>query len=316
MAAQTFRGVWSSVMLHAPEVPASLAQKWAQDAYDKLIARRHWAWTRRQAVLTNLAPRSITVTFTQNSTAITSVALFVASDAGRQIRVGNGFIYTINVVTDASNAILLETYGETGGAQTAVVRDVYLSMPADFRSFDTVLDMTNQRPIVWWISKDRLDLFDPGRISADSRLRVLAAHQISQATPTLGRVTYEAWPMPSAAGSYTLSYFVRTDTLVDDALFQGVLATYTKALETGALAEAAKWPGTSTRKNAYFNLALAKLLETEFLAACNDLDVMDDDQYLMNLSQIDLSSYGLAAVSASTNLLRATDASSSAYWGG
>jgi hypothetical protein len=113
-----------------------------------------------------------------------------------------------------------------------------------------------------------------------------------------------------------MSYFLRTDTLANDVLFQGVLATYTKALETGALAEAAKWPGTAARKNVYFNLPLATKLEAEFTDACKDLDVRDDDQYLMDLQQIDLASYGLAAVSASTNLLRSSDADMSAYWGG
>lgn len=315
MAAQSFRDVWSKVLLHAPDVPVGLVQSWTQDAYDRLIGKRHWAWTRRQTILTTRAQRSITITATQGLTAITSAALFVAGDAGRQIRVANDFIYTINSVTDASNAVLLEPYAEVGGVSAAVISDIYLAMPADFRSFETVLDMSNQRPIVWWISKDRLDLFDPGRISADSRLRVLAAHQISQATPTLGRVLYEAWPHPTAVGSYTLSYFIRTDTLQNDVLFQGVLATYTKALETGALAEAAKWPGTAARKNVYFNLALATKLETEFNDACKDLDVRDDDQYLMDLQQIDLASFGLASVSASTNLLRSSDADTSAYWG-
>ena len=62
MAAQTFRGVWSIVALHAPDVPISLVQAWTQDAYDELIGRRHWGWTRRQHVLTTLAQRSVTPT--------------------------------------------------------------------------------------------------------------------------------------------------------------------------------------------------------------------------------------------------------------
>jgi hypothetical protein len=317
VAAQTFRGVWSRVLLHAPAVPASLAQSWTQDAYDKLIARRHWAWTRRQTFLQVLAARAVTTTFTQNSTAITSAAAFVASDAGRQIRVANGAIYTIDVVTNASNAILETPYSvATTAPEAATISDIYLPMPADFRSFHDVTDLSNQRPVVWWIAKDRLDLYDPGRVSADSRFRVLAAHEISQGTPNLGRLLYEAWPHPTAAGSYVVNYFIRTDSLGDDTPFQGVLATYAKALETGALAEAAKWPGTAQQRNPYFNLALATKLEEEFDSACNDLDVMDDDQYLMSLQQIDLAQYGLAAVAASANLLRATDATGADYYGG
>lgn len=318
MAAQTFRQVWGKVLLHAPTVPAALAQSWVQDAYDKLIANRHWAWTRRTTNLVTRAPRTVSASFTAGSTTITSAAQFIPEDAGRQLRINNGFTYTINQVSDPSTAVLLEAYADTAqaGTQTAQILDAYLAMPADFRTFETVDDQVNMRPIVWWIAKDRLDVFDPGRIAADSRFRVLAAHQISQALPTLGRLLYEAWPRPTAAGVYTMSYFVRTDTLQNDVAFQGVLATYTKALETYALSEAAKWPGTVDQKNPYFNLPLSKLLSDEFEQTFQELNVMDDDQYLMDLQQIDLASFGLAAVSASTSLLQRTDADVGAYFGG
>jgi len=316
MASQTFRDVWGKVALRVPLAPASLVQDWVQDAYDKLIGKRHWAWTRRETVLTTLAARTLTVTFTQGATAITSAALFVASDIGRQIRVAQGPIYTIATRADASNATLTQVYAETGGAQTAQIQDIYLVMPENFRSIHDVTDLTIQRPIAWWISTDRLDLFDPGRVSSDSRFRVLAAAHVSQVPSLLGRITYEAWPFPTAVGSYILRYFIRTDTLVDDDVFQGVLATQTRALVQGALAQAAQWPGTATQRNPYFQIALAQTLREEFEVACKSLDVMDDDQYLMDLQQIDLAKFGLAAVSADTSLLRMTDAGSGDYYGG
>jgi hypothetical protein len=145
---------------------------------------------------------------------------------------------------------------------------------------------------------------------------VLAAGALSTVTSLLGRVTYEAWPYPTAAGSYILQYFKRTDTLADDDLFTGVLATWTSALQKGALAEAAKWPGTSEQKNPYFNLALATKLENDFQQQSKMLDVMDDDQYLMDLQQTDLSKYGLAALSADTTLMRQSDATLADYYGG
>jgi hypothetical protein len=315
MAVQTFGDVWRLVALHVPVAPLSLVQSWVQDAYDELAGRRHWSFLRVDTVLSTLASRSLTITFSQGSTAITSVALFLSTDAGRQIRVGtNGPIYTISTVTDASNAVLTSIYAETGGAQTAAIRDIYLIMPANFRSIHTIVDMSIQRPVAWWISKERLDLFDPGRIASDTRFRVLAAAGLSQATATLGRFTYEAWPYPTAAGGYILSYFKRTDALADDDLFQGPLATWTSVLQKGALAEAAKWPGTATQKNPYFNLALASKLEAEFLVHQKMLDVMDDDAYLMDLQQTDLSKFGLAALSADTTLMRQSDATVADYY--
>lgn len=317
MAVQTFRDVWGLVALHVPLAPPTLVQSWVQSAYDELVGRRHWAWLRKEALLTTLASRSLTVTFVQGSTAITSAAGFVSTDAGRQIRVGtNTPVYTIDTVAGASNATLTSAYADTGGALTASIRDIYLPMPADFRSIHTVTDRTIQRPVAWWISKERLDLFDPGRVASDTRFRVLAAAQLSTVTSLLGRVTYEAWPYPTAAGAYILSYFKRTDTLADDDQFTGVLATWTNAIQKGALADAAKWPGTATQKNPYFNLQLAKVLEAEFVQQQKMLDVMDDDQYLMDLQQTDLSKYGLAALSADTTLMRQSDATLADYYGG
>lgn len=316
MPAQTFRDVWSSVLLHAPTVPVALAQKWVQDGYDKLIANRHWAWTRRQTTLTTQAARAVTVGVQQGSTTITSAGQFVAGDAGRQIRCGTDYIYTIDTFQDVNTVLLTQPYAETSGTKAATISDIYLLMPEDFRSFYTVQDLVNSRPICWWISGERLDLYDPARQAADSRFRVLVSHQISQRQATFGRVGYEAWPHPTAAGTYILTYFTRMDALANDTPFQGVLATFTKALETYALSEAALWPGTPTQRNPYFNLRLAEALNAEFEKTYQELDVMDDDQYLMNLQQIDLAAFGLASISASTSLLQRTDADVSDYFGG
>lgn len=315
MPVQTYGDVWRLVALHVPAAPTTLVQAWVQIAYDTLLGKRHWNWLRREVVLTTLAQRSIAITFTQNSTAITSAALFVASDAGRQLRAGSDQpVYTIDTFTDASNAVLTQAYAGVSGAVATTVHDRYLVMPADFRSILDVTDMTIQRPIAWWIGRDRLDLFDPGRISSDTRFRVLVAYQLSQRVATLGQVMYEAWPSPTGAGSYLLRYFQRTDTLTDDTTLQGVIATYTDALRVGALAEAAQWPGTATQKNPYFNLRLATELKGQFLQAVQTLGVMDDDQYLQDLMQIDLSKFGLAALSADTTLMRQSDATLADYY--
>lgn len=315
MAASTFRDVWGLVALHVPVAPTSLVQHWTQLAYDRLIGKRHWAWTRREVLLQTLAARTVSVNVTQGVTTLTGAGVFVSTDVGRQLRIAQGPTYTIDTVTNANTAALVQAYGGTSGAVTATISDVYLPMPADFRSIHDVTDLTIQRPIAWWIATDRLDLFDPGRISADSRFRVLAAAGPSLVTSLNGRMTYEAWPRPTAAGTYILKYFIRTDALDDEVALPGLLATYSDSLRTGALAEAALWPGTATQKNPYFNLRLAQDLREQFERACKAIDVMDDDQYLMDLLQIDLAKFGLAAVSADASLLRSTDATSGDYYG-
>jgi hypothetical protein len=236
MAVQTFRDVWSKVALRVPAAPISLVQDWVQDAYDRLIGRRQWAWTR---------------TFT-----------------------------TISVV---------------GGV---------LTMPDDFRSIQTVTDRVNQRPIVWWLTSEQLDLLDPGR-TYSGQVRAIFPSTITGA----GRVTYEPWP--TGTGDFALWYFRRPDALADDDNFQGVLATNTGALVQGALAQAALWPGRGGQRNPYFNLALATKLQAEFDQRCKSLDVMDDDQYLQDLQQLDLGQFGFGTASAD---LRRTDATLSDYY--
>lgn len=314
--ASTFRDIWGLVSLHVPVAPTSLVQHWTQLAYDRLIGKRHWGWTRRDVLLSTRAARTVTINVTQGSTTLTGVAQFVATDVGRQIRVSQGPTYTINTYTDANTVALTQAYGGDSGAVSATLSDVYLLMPADFRSIFDVTDLTTQRPIAWWIGADRLDAYDPARIASDSRFRVLAAATHSQVTAYLGRVTYEAWPRPTAAGTYRLQYFLRSDVLDDETTLPGLLATYGDSLRTGALAEAAQWPGTTTQKNPYFNLPLARELKAQFYEAVKAIDVMDDDQYLLDLQQLDLSKFGLAAVSADPSLLRMTDAGAGDYYGG
>lgn len=311
--ASTFRDLWGLVSLHCPLAPTSLVQHWVQNSYDRLLGRRHWSWTRRTHLLTTRAARSVTINVTEGSPVLTGVGVFVASDVGRQLYGSGTPTYTINTVTDANTAALVENYVGATGQVTLTIGDVYLVMPADFRSIHDVTDRTLQRPIAWWIATDKLDLFDPGRTMSDSRFRALCAAGPSLVTSLSGRVTYEAWPRPTAAGVYILNYFIRTDALDDETILPGLLATYTDSLRTGALAEAAMWPGTAQQQNPYFNLPLARDLRQQFHEACNTIDVMDDDQYLMNLQQVDLSRYGLAALAADTTLLRETDATLADY---
>jgi hypothetical protein len=314
MPARTFRDVWGLVALHVPGAPVTLVQDWVQSAYDRLWGSRHWAWLRTETLLTTLASRDVVVATVVGSVTVTSVGLFVSTDAGRQLRVGSGQIYTIDSYTDASTVVLTEAYQGTGGAETATISDIYLPMPDDFRSVHTLTDLSLQRPIAWWISRDRLDLYDAGRTRSDSRFRVLAAYQMAADATYAGRMLYEAWPHPTAAGTYRLTYFRRGDTLDDDTEFGGVLATKTTALKTGALAQAAAWPGTVAQRNPYFDLRLAAVLKAEFEQECLQLGVLDDDQYLMDLQQIDLARFGLAALSADSSQLRQTDAGIGDYY--
>jgi hypothetical protein len=143
----------------------------------------------------------------------------------------------------------------------------------------------------------------------------MAAQGLSQQTATLGQAQYAFWPLPTDAGSF--QYYMRTRpvALADATAFTGVLATRGDVLQTGALAQAAKWPGTRERPNPYFNLALARQLDEEFLRLAMQLDLRDDDVNPMSLDRIPWQRWTAWSWAYNTQYLQMTDATLGAYWG-
>lgn len=274
----TFGAIWRQVRLHAPNVPFALIRSWTQSAYNDLHERRPWVFSMVEARLSTKASRSLAVTFTQGSKSITAAALFLAADVGRQIRVGPLPLYTIVEVTTPSAALLDIAYAAPSGPATAVILDAYVTMPAGFGAFLLVLDTTNQRQIGYWYTQADLALVDPGRTYSGFPQRGLAATTPSPVPATLGQSRYEFWPTPTQAAQWPYWYRSRPPDLADTDLLQGVLATRGDIIQTGALAECARWPGTADKPNPYFNMANYRSLKDDFEAECAKLELRDDDQ--------------------------------------
>jgi hypothetical protein len=312
--AYTFEACWRKVLLFAPEVPPLLARTFVQDAFARASEIRPWGHLRKTVLLQTLASRTLTIGVTQGSPAITSVGGFVASDVGRQLRIGSLPIYTIDTVTGANAATLVEAVVETTGNHTATIFDGYLVCPADFGRFQTIVDPTNQRQIPFWVSEEQLDRMDPHRTTRGDPARVLCSKGLSPVTSLLGRTLYEWWPQPTAARTYPALYFTRPPTLTDTQVLPGVWAQRGDILVTGALAECARWPGNKDRPNPYFNLALHTSHAKQFQFDVLQLELRDDDQFPMDLPQVawhDTSAWQLAF---DTTLLRSTDATVGAYY--
>lgn len=310
----TFEQAWRRVLLFAPDVPAHLARVFVQQAYARLCERRPWAHLRTATLLQTTASRTLSVTFTNGSTAITSAAGFVASDVGRQIKVDSLPIYTIDTVTNASAAVLVEQYAGSSGAATATIFDGYLVCPADLAEFISIVDPSNQRQIPFWISEERLDQVDPHRTTSGDPARLLVSRGLSRVTSLLDRVLYEWWPQPTAARVYPALYRKQPQTLADGDALPGVLRQRDDVLVTGALAECARWPGTAAKPNAYFNLNTHRLLQDSFEKDLLQLALRDDDLYPGDIPQVnwhDASGWGLAY---DTALLRTSDADVGAYY--
>ena len=312
----TYSDVWRLVRLYCPAAPTFLAREWVNVAYKQLTAARQWGFLRKEAALTVQAARSLAaVGVTQSSATVTSAALFVSGDAGRQFRIGTYPIYTIQTFTDASTIVLDRAYGgDSSAATTAQILDAYATLPADFGSFRLIADPYNRRRLAFWLHEDQLNVFDPIRSHSDTGPRLLAARAPSSYTPTLGRVQYEYWPAPTGARSYPYLYNTQADNLNDTDTLTGVLADASQVLVAGALAAAARWPGTPDLKNPYFNADLAQMHQAEFAAGVQKLSLADDNQYPDDLMRVEWHRWPLADLAYNDVALRASDAPVGDYY--
>lgn len=305
--------------LHIPGAPFGLVRDWTQQAYEDLCERRPWSWTRKLGQLPTPLSRTVTITYTVGSPNITSAGGFQATDVNLQLRVGNVPIYTINTVTDANNAILDQPWEGLSGDQVTVgplattVIGMYATMPPDFGAFLLVVDPYNQRICPWWYTQEDLARLDPSRFSTDANPRVLVSRQLSTAPSTDGQLMYEWWPAPTQRKNFPYYYRQRPQRLNDTDPFRGVLASRATLLETGALARAAKWPGTAEQKNPYFNLGLAQQLSGEFDHGCAKLELRDDDQILESWTNLPYHRWATWDLSMDTGFLRSTDATTADY---
>lgn len=288
-------------------------KEWTQHAYEDLVKRRPWGFTRVHAQLTLPAARNVTATFTVDSTAVTSAALFLATDVGRQIRVGNVPIYTIQTFVNASSVTIDMPWTGAAGAQTAQILGVYQTLPADFGAFELIVDTTMQRIIPWWFTQEDLARVDPMRFSSGDLQRALVSRQLSTVPSTVGQVQYEWWPAPTSAKSFPYYYRKQAQILADTDTLLGVVTS--RVLEVGALARCAAWPGTADRKNPYFNLPLHLKLLDEFDHQCATLELRDDDQAQQSWIALPYHRWTVADLGfGDTHTLRSTDASVGAYY--
>jgi len=306
---QTYAEVWRSVKLHCPAAPTFLVREWVLDAWKTITRLRPTAnYLRTSAAITIQAARTITVTATLNSPTLTSVGLFVAGDVGRQFRVSTYPYYTIIAFVDANTVTLDRAYGETTVTGSADIFDGVFVTPADFGQFDIIADPYNQRRLAFWITQEQINMLDPTRQSGDTGPRLLATASPSIVPATLGRMTYEYWPRPTAARSYPYYYFKQAQALAETFAFSGALAEAGEVLRKGALAQAANWPGTGDKPNPYFNRGLAADLQKEFRDGVQLISLRDDDMQGSDYLRVNWDRWPLADLAYNDESLRSTDA--------
>ena len=95
---------------------------------------------------------------------------------------------------------------------------------------------------------------------------------------------------------------------MDGDILTGVLADAGQVLIDGALAQAARWPGTPDLKNPYFNLDLARSHDASFREGVQKLALKDDNQYPDDLQQVHWEQWPHADLAYNDQSLRASDA--------
>src|SRR5258708_7952038 len=132
----TFEDAWRRVKLHAAAAPDGLCQYWVQQAYNRVLEMRPWAFLRKQALLNTMAARTVSCTVTINSTTVTAAGgTFLASDVGNQLRIASFPIYTIASVTGPGDGCTLDLpYADTANIRGASgsVLTAYFTAPSAF----------------------------------------------------------------------------------------------------------------------------------------------------------------------------------------
>lgn len=332
--ADTFGAVWRNVKLHVPGAGVFLVQDWTQRAWKDLCGKRPWSFLRGQLQIQIKAVRSVTCTVTIGSPLVTSAGLFLSTDESRQFVTGftaspatggssNYPTYTILQFIDTNTIVLDQPYGVDllGNAPGTVltgalgsIGDYFYVAPADFGHFIVIGDPYYQRRLAFWIDQDQLNVLDPTRQASDTGPRLLASYTPSTYAggtlpSTLGQMRYEYWPRPTANRTYPAMYQKQPNTLGETDVFSGVLINRAvSVLTTGALAQAALWPGTTDAPNPYFSPATYRLLADRFEEEAQLVGLADDDHYSNDLTHVHWERWPLADLAYNDKSLRATDA--------
>lgn len=286
----SFGDCWRLAALHAPVPDPLLHRQWTQWAYNQFCDRRGWSHLRGETNISVTDQKSGTCGVTIGSATVTpSGMVFAATDVGRAFKVGSIPVYTIIGYTAGPGTVTLNrNYSEaTNAAAVGNVLDAYVTMPEDFHRFISVLDPVNRWRLRFWVSQDLLNKWDPSRQSSGTA-RLLADLDYSPVPAAAGQPRYELYPYQTTARTYPVTYFVKSAILGDDTPIIGPLSRRApEILLNGALSRCARWPGTESRKNPYFNLALANELEKAFDKAVMEVTVTDQELYFDGLPMSD-----------------------------
>jgi hypothetical protein len=190
-----------------------LVQEWITSAYNDLKNRIPWSFRRRQGQMVFYVPYTtgaVTINRAENTAAFSGGAVITTDHVGRQLRAGGNDtpILTITGLIDSTHVYLDQSWPSASvAAVTYEIYQAYATMPDDFDSFITVVDLQRNFQLDHWNhTADELDRIDPkrsygGNIAYWMVLRDYAPDR--QGTVTSVVQARGTGNRPTAGGSYT-----------------------------------------------------------------------------------------------------------------
>lgn len=254
MSDSTFEQLWRRILVYYPECPLPLAQEFVNTAYSRALSSMKWSGVKGSGEFFIPAPFSGgTLSLTQGvANVVGNAGTFTSSLIGKQlVHAGGAPFYTI---IDVVTPILLTLDRVWGDVDHEAIDDwsiqsVYVTVPSDFSSFRSVVDLDNNWKLHTNFTSEDLDAFDAQRTHSANTF-VLAG---TTPNPVNGRPRFELYPRPTGPKSYSYTYN-KKPALMRAASDAPVFPIRGDVLRHGALAELALWPGTKQLKNPYFDM--------------------------------------------------------------
>lgn len=292
MALYTYPDIWNQVLLRAPDTGPFLAQNFVRNSFLRIAERRRWSWLIKFGQFISPAPYVTgTVSVTQGSTTVTGVGTLWTTASPtllyQQFRIGlTAPIYTIITVTDDTHLELDSPYG--GATATNTVYRIYqcfFPTPTDYHSMLTLWDPAMNWQLYLNIKQEQLNIWDAQRATMGNAYSVsyrdTSQYYIGNTATTPGVPRLELWPH-SLSRTFPCLYESRC---IDISEPGAILPRYIRGdmLLEMSLAEAAYYPGTRDKPNAYKDLAAARRHEQKAELMIAEAERQDDETDMQDL---------------------------------
>ncbi len=289
--------------MRAPDVGQFLAQNLVRNAFLRVAERRRWSWLIKFGQFVSPNPYTTgTVSVVQGSTTVTGVATAWLSAVPtllyQQFRIGiNAPIYTIVEVTDDTHLELSSAYG--GATQSSQVYRIYqcfFPTPTDYHSMLTLWDPAMNWQLNLNIKQEQLNNWDAQRANMGNAYMVsyrdTSQYFIGTTPTTPGVPRLELWPH-STGRTFPYLYESRCVDISDPASILPRFIRGDMLLEM-AMADAAYYPGTRDKPNAYKDISSARRHESKAELMIAEAERQDDETDMQDLMNMYGVPYGIA----------------------